>query len=212
MKRSSILILAAVMVMSLAGCSESGSSGKAEDIISAAKQTSVKETAGGKAPAGTNTVTDVTKIGKETGTGSGAEILTPAATEAQDLAGRDHSEFSFFSHSQEYDYASKVRRIYEGEITDEAVKQEIFGKLSAILKCGELDLVREQRIYVIIQRKKMRDIALNVNGRGGAVLVARDGILSYNTLARRCDGMADVTDSKSVPGNRVWVRVPPPAP
>ena len=146
MKRTSILILAAVMVMSLAGCSESGSSGKAEDIISAAKQTSVKETAGGKAPAGTNTVTDVTKIGKETGTGSGAEILTPAATEAQDLARRDHSEFSFFSHSQEYDYASKVRRIYEGEITDEAVKQEIFGKLSAILKCGELDLVREQRV------------------------------------------------------------------
>ena len=28
----------------------------------------------------------------------------------------------------------------------------------------------------------------------------------------RCDGMADVTDSKSVPGDRVWVRVPPPAP
>ena len=28
----------------------------------------------------------------------------------------------------------------------------------------------------------------------------------------RCDGMVDVTDSKSVPGNRVWVRVPPPAP
>ena len=24
--------------------------------------------------------------------------------------------------------------------------------------------------------------------------------------------MVDVTDSKSVPGNRVWVRVPPPAP
>ena len=24
--------------------------------------------------------------------------------------------------------------------------------------------------------------------------------------------LADVTDSKSVPGNRVWVRVPPPAP
>ena len=28
----------------------------------------------------------------------------------------------------------------------------------------------------------------------------------------RRDGMVDVTDSKSVPGNRVWVRVPPPAP
>ena len=32
----------------------------------------------------------------------------------------------------------------------------------------------------------------------------------YNT--RRCDGMADVTDSKSVPSDGVWVRVPPPAP
>ena len=29
---------------------------------------------------------------------------------------------------------------------------------------------------------------------------------------RRCDGMVDVTDSKSVGGNIVWVRVPPPAP
>ena len=28
----------------------------------------------------------------------------------------------------------------------------------------------------------------------------------------RCDGMVDVTDSKSVGGNTVWVRVPPPAP
>ena len=28
----------------------------------------------------------------------------------------------------------------------------------------------------------------------------------------RCDGMADVTDSKSVGGNTVWVQVPPPAP
>ncbi len=28
----------------------------------------------------------------------------------------------------------------------------------------------------------------------------------------RRDGMADVTDSKSVPGDRVWVQVPPPAP
>ena len=29
---------------------------------------------------------------------------------------------------------------------------------------------------------------------------------------RRCDGMADVTDSKSVGSDTVWVRVPPPAP
>ena len=34
----------------------------------------------------------------------------------------------------------------------------------------------------------------------------------YNTLARRCDGMADVTDSKSVGSDTVRVQVPPPAP
>ena len=31
-------------------------------------------------------------------------------------------------------------------------------------------------------------------------------------VPRRCDGMVDVTDSKSVGGDTVWVRVPPPAP
>ena len=31
-------------------------------------------------------------------------------------------------------------------------------------------------------------------------------------IFRRCDGMVDVTDSKSVGGDTVWVRVPPPAP
>ena len=34
----------------------------------------------------------------------------------------------------------------------------------------------------------------------------------YNTMRCRCDGMVDVTDSKSVGGDTVWVRVPPPAP
>ena len=37
-------------------------------------------------------------------------------------------------------------------------------------------------------------------------------ILLYTTLACRCDGMVDVTDSKSVGVKPVWVRVPPPAP
>ena len=37
-------------------------------------------------------------------------------------------------------------------------------------------------------------------------------MLYYCLLMCRSDGMADVTDSKSVPGNRVWVQVPPSAP
>ena len=37
--------------------------------------------------------------------------------------------------------------------------------------------------------------------------------MRYNIfVSRRHDGMADVTDSKSVDGDIVWVRVPPPAP
>ena len=37
--------------------------------------------------------------------------------------------------------------------------------------------------------------------------------MMYNIKVQcRRDGMADVTDSKSVGGNTVWVQVPPPAP
>ena len=45
-----------------------------------------------------------------------------------------------------------------------------------------------------------------------------DSVLSPSKICaiinpfRRCDGMADVTDSKSVGGDTVWVQVPPPAP
>ena len=44
-------------------------------------------------------------------------------------------------------------------------------------------------------------------------MLAIFAVMYYNTLViSRCDGMVDVTDSKSVGGNIVWVRVPPPAP
>lgn len=36
-------------------------------------------------------------------------------------------------------------------------------------------------------------------------------LIRYNNATCRCDGMADVTDSKSVGVKPVWVRVPPPA-
>ena len=47
----------------------------------------------------------------------------------------------------------------------------------------------------------------------------RNLLLNYGKLSciiiaffRQCDGMVDVTDSKSVGGDTVWVRVPPLAP
>ena len=43
-------------------------------------------------------------------------------------------------------------------------------------------------------------------------LLSPDGFCAIIHLFRRCDGMADVTDSKSVGGDTVWVQVPPPAP
>ncbi len=41
---------------------------------------------------------------------------------------------------------------------------------------------------------------------------ARCALWGIRRTACRCDGMVDVTDSKSVGGDTVWVRVPPPAP
>ncbi len=44
-------------------------------------------------------------------------------------------------------------------------------------------------------------------------MLAIGGGFRYNSFVMgRCDGMADVTDSKSVGSDTVWVRVPPPAP
>ena len=51
-----------------------------------------------------------------------------------------------------------------------------------------------------------------------AFIVSSLLVLSYENFREfldkmcRCDGMADVTDSKSVGSDTVWVRVPPPAP
>ena len=50
-------------------------------------------------------------------------------------------------------------------------------------------------------------------GRFVALVLAIGGGFRYNSFVMgRCDGMADVTDSKSVGSDTVWVRVPPPAP
>ena len=45
------------------------------------------------------------------------------------------------------------------------------------------------------------------------IALVKRGEMLYNIIdISRCDGMADVTDSKSVGGDTVWVQVPPPAP
>ena len=50
-------------------------------------------------------------------------------------------------------------------------------------------------------------------GRFMALVLAIGVGFRYNSFVMgRCDGMADVTDSKSVGSDTVWVRVPPPAP
>ena len=61
--------------------------------------------------------------------------------------------------------------------------------------------------YVFVEVKKT-DISKLLQ----FTLVKSQKILYNIKVISRCDGMADVTDSKSVGGNTVWVQVPPPAP
>ena len=115
------MVLAAALIFSMAGCSESSKSEPGNDISIASQ----------KDPAGS---------------GKGSDRLTPATTEAQDLVKRDWSEFRYYSKNETFDDKTMIKKYYDGEITDDNSKQLIFQRLSEILKTGEINLKGEQSV------------------------------------------------------------------
>ncbi|MBQ3936458.1 MAG: hypothetical protein II722_05310, partial [Ruminococcus sp.] len=89
MKKSVIITIAAAMILSMAGCSDSAK-GTAGKDISVASQ-------------------------KEPGS-SVADKLTPPTTTAQEFAKGKYDDYRYFSTAEEYDSKAKVNRSYKGEI------------------------------------------------------------------------------------------------
>lgn len=119
MKRFAAFILAAALVLSMAGCSENNSGSEPGGDLSIASQTDP---------------------------GSSGGKLTPSANEAQDIVKSDYSDFKFYAKAQDYDNITKTHKYYEGEITADDARQQIFEKLCSIIKGGEITLKGEQSV------------------------------------------------------------------
>jgi len=118
MKKSVIITIAAAMILSMAGCSDSAK-GTAGKDISVASQ-------------------------KEPGS-SLPDKLTPPMTIAQEFAKGKYDDYRYFSTAEEYDSKAKVNRSYKGEITADEFRSEIFETLCRIIGNGETTLKDGQR-------------------------------------------------------------------
>ena len=137
MKRLSVLLLAGLMALSMAGCSENADS---------SSKAAVREV---QIPRDDSSAADVSAPGtkpdnKDSGDVSMPEddILVPAATEAQELAGSEHSDYSFFIKTVDHSDPDAPRQ-YEGEIVDDAVKEKIFDILCNAFEREELSFEGE---------------------------------------------------------------------
>ena len=118
MKKSAAMILAAAMILSMAGCSDSA-----------------KGTAG----------KDISVVSQKEPSSSVSDKLTPPMTIAQEFAKGKYDDYRYFSTAEEYDSKAKVNRSYKGEITADEFRREIFETLCRIIGNGEMTLKDGQR-------------------------------------------------------------------
>jgi len=132
MKKSVIITIAAAMILSMAGCSDSakGTAGKDISVVSQ------------KEPGSSVADTDSSRSDPS----SKGDRLTPAITEAEYIIKSDYNDFTYFSKAEDYDNKTMIRKYYEGEIKDDLYKKGIFEKLKAILKKNVLTLKGEQSV------------------------------------------------------------------
>ena len=156
MKKIAALILAAALVLSMAGCSENAE-GTAGNDISTVSQ---KPDSSYADPSSRWILTDRSdpdsgkddpSSGKDSSSvkdpdSSKDDKLTPATTEIEDLIKQQYTDLSFFSKAEDYDNATQIRRYFEGEITEDSTKNYIFKTFCKILKESELTLKGKQAV------------------------------------------------------------------
>lgn len=138
MKKLAAMILAAALVLSMVSCSES-ETGTNIPIVSQPTDSSTPD----------SSIPDDSSLGDKLTpptTTKDDDILTPAITEIEHFTGSVYNDFTYYSKAEDYDRESMIRRYYEGEIKDKKYTEQIFEKLTAILKNNELKLSGEQRV------------------------------------------------------------------
>ena len=154
MKKFTVFILAAALVLSMAGCADSSKSGTESNIPVASQ-----------------------KIDSQIDPDSSViDKLTPATTEAQDFAKTRFSDYTYYSKAEEYDRSKGIRKYYEGQITNEDFKHELFESICSVLKQGELTLKREQQVT------GGANPFLTMENAGGAKYTLSEGILIHNPM------------------------------
>ena len=155
MKKLTAFILSAALVLSMAGCTDSSNNSTGSNIpVASQKVNSHKDPDSSLIP--------------------GKDILTPATTEAQEFIKTQYSNYTYYSTAEEYDRSKGIRKYYEGQITNEDFKHELFESICSVLKQGELTLKREQQVT------GGANPFLTMENAGGAKYTLSEGILIHN--------------------------------
>ena len=173
MKKLAAMILSAVLVLSMASCSESGGTGANLPVVSQNADSSIAD------PSSSVPDSNSSKPKPDSSRGdpsSKDDRLTPATTEIEDIIKSDYNDFTYFSKAQDYDNKTMIRKYYEGEIKDDSYKKEIFERIRTILKTNALTLTGEQSV------SGGADALLTLKTKGGAEYRLCKGILTYHPM------------------------------
>lgn len=156
MKRPAAFILAAVMILSLAACSESQSEPGTDISIASQKVESKPD------PDSSKQDPDSSVIDK----------LTPATTIGEDFAKRSYTDFEYTGSSVKNDTANKQTFYYSGSIKEDSIRQQVFEYICRTVRSKELLLEREQSV------SGGGTALITLTDQSGSVYKLCDGILT----------------------------------
>ena len=166
------MILSAVLVLSMASCSESGGTGA--NLPVATQTPDSRPEPDSSVPDSNSSRGD--PDGSKNDPSSKDDRLTPATTEIEDIIKSDYNDFTYFSKAEDYNNKTLIRKYYEGEIKDDSYKKEIFERIRTILKTNALTLTGEQSV------SGGADALLTLKTKGGAEYRLCKGILTYHPM------------------------------
>ena len=149
MKRIAALIFAAVLVLSMAGCSDSSQSSTGTNISTVSQKVeSSNADPSSSDPEPSSTVEHIPVSFEMTDAQEMTELLK-------------YTDFKFFAKAQDYDTETKVHTTYNGEIIDESTKKRVYEMLCELIKNSEVQLKDDQDV----QSGRNAILTLNKDGK-----------------------------------------------